>query len=412
VVPEKHLDLLAVGQESARDHLIDLLEEVRANKSAFKFIRGPYGAGKTFLCSWLRQYALDNEYVVSLINIGPDQPLSDLPLFFAGIINGLRTPEKRDSSALTDVLESWLLSIHRKTAQIEGLNPFDHSEKEKLMPLVEKGIESELASISNIEPCFSSALRAFYRARVLGDQTTASMATAWLSGSRSVPPKAMNEIGVRGYLESNQVFPRMRALLEIIGGSRFNGLLLMVDELELIRKFPHTRQREQALETLRLLIDETGKNGFPGCLLVFTGTDAFFDDDRAGLKSYEALDNRVAVPTGPNGMMSVRQPVICLEGLNKERLTSVVSKVRDIHGTAYGWHSRDYVPDEFLGKLVREWTSFGDESVTRKPRPVLRELIHLLDLCEENPGVDLNEFFAAPMGSGTAAKEISDILEE
>ena len=120
----------------------------------------------------------------------------------------------------------------------------------------------------------------------------------------------------------------------------------------------------------------------------------------------------MAVPTGPNGMMSVRQPVICLEGLNKERLTSVVNKVRDIHGTAYSWHSRDYVPDEFLGKLVREWTSFGDESVTRKPRPVLRELIHLLDLCEENPGVDLNEFFAAPMGSSTAAKEISDILEE
>jgi hypothetical protein len=89
-----------VGQESARDHLIDLLEEIRANKSAFKFIRGPYGAGKTFLCSWLRQYALDNEYVVSLINIGPDQPLSDLPLFFTGIINGLRTPEKRDSSAI------------------------------------------------------------------------------------------------------------------------------------------------------------------------------------------------------------------------------------------------------------------------------------------------------------------------
>jgi hypothetical protein len=313
---------------------------------------------------------------------------------------------------LTDVFESWLLALHRKTAQIEGLKPFEHSEKEKLIPLVEKRIESELASISNIEPCFSSALRAFYRARVSGDQTTASMATAWLSGSRSVPPKAMNEIGVRGYLEANQVFPRMRALLEILGGSRFNGLLLMVDELELIRKFPHTRQREQALETLRLLIDETGKNGFPGCLLVFTGTDTFFDDDRAGLKSYEALDNRVAVPTGLNGMMSVRQPVICLEGLNKERLTSVVSKVRDIHGNAYGWHSGDYVPDEFLGKLVREWTSFGDESVTRKPRPVLREFIHLLDLCEENPGVDLNEFFAAPMGSSTAAKEISDILEE
>ena len=162
----------------------------------------------------------------------------------------------------------------------------------------------------------------------------------------------------------------------------------MVDELELIRRFPHTRQREQALETLRLLIDETGKNGLPGCLLIFTGTDTFFEDDRAGLKSYEALDNRVALPGGLHGMISMKQPVISLEKLNQERLIAAAEKIRDIHGVAYDWKSRDYIPDDFLIKLVQGWTTFGDGSVTRKPRPFLRELIHILDLCEENPGIE------------------------
>lgn len=412
VVPEKHLDLLMVGQENAREHLVDLLTEINTGKSAFKFIRGPYGAGKTFLCSWLRQYALDNEYVVSLVNIGPDQPLSDLPVFFSGIVNGLRTPEKRDSSALTDVLESWLLTIHRKTAQIEGLNAFDSSARDRLRQLVEERIESELAAIANIESCFSPALRTFYRAKLMGDRATSSSAVAWLSGSRSMPSKALTEIGVRGYLEANQVFRRMRALLKIIAGSRFKGLLLMVDELELIRKFPHARQREQALETLRLLIDETGKNEFPGCLLVFTGTDTFFEDDRAGLKSYEALYDRVSVPDGLNGMVSVRQPVIGLEGLNHERLNLVAKKIRDIHGIAYDWNVNQYVPDDFLLRQVKEWTAFGNGSITRKPRPVLRELIHILDICEENPGVDLNEFFGIPMDHGAESKAIEDILSE
>jgi hypothetical protein len=412
VVPENHLDLLAVGQENARDHLVDLLEEIQTGKSAFKFIRGLYGAGKTFLCSWLRQYALDNEYAVSLINIGPDQPLSDLPVFFSGIINGLRTPEKRDSCALADVLESWLLSVHQKTARIEGLKAFDHSTREKLMPLVEERIESELAAISTIDPCFPPALRAFYHARLSGDQVIASNTVAWLSGSHSIPTKVLNEIGVRGYLEANQVFSRMRALQEIIGGSRFKGLLLMVDELELIRKFPHTRQREQALETLRLLIDETGKNAFPGCLLIFTGTDRFFDDERAGLKSYKALDNRVSIPDGFNGMVSIKQPVIFLESLNRERLLSVVGKVRDIHGTAYGWKSREVVPDDFLEKLVQEWTGFGDENLSKLPRPILRKLINILDLCEENPGINLDGFFGIPLDMGTVAKELGDILTE
>lgn len=410
VVPANHLDLLAVGQENARGHLVDLLKEIYPNKSAFKFIRGQYGEGKTFLCSWLRQYALDNEYVVSFISIGPDQPLSDLPIFFSGIVNGLRTPEKRDSCALADVLESWLLTIHRKTAQIEGLKAFDTSSKEILMPLVEARIESELASISNIDSCFPPALRAFYHARLTSDQTMASNAIAWLSGSRSIPARILNEMGIRGYLEPNQVFARIRALLEIIGGSRFKGLLLMVDELEVIRKFPHARQREQAFETLRMLIDETGKNGFPGCLLIFTGTDTFFDDDRTGLKSYEALDHRVAVPDVPSGKISVKQPVIRLEGLNQERLFAVISKVRDIHGTAYGWNSREYISGDFLKKITEEWTAFGDGSITRKPRPILRELINILDVCEENPGVDLNEFFKLSMDNGRMAKEIGDIL--
>ncbi len=391
VVPENNLDRLMVGQEIALEHLKDLLVEISHLKSAFKFIRGPYGSGKSFLCSWLRQYALDHEYVVSLINISADQPLSDLPLFYSGILNGIRTVEKRDSSALTDVLESWLLAIHKKTAKLEGLNPFDKASKRDLIPLVKAKIESELADIGNIEPCYPVAVNAFYGARMSGDHATASSVIAWLSGSRSISTKVLNDIGIRGYLEANQVFPRIRALLKLISESRFNGFLCMVDELELIRKFPHTRQREQALETLRLLIDETGKNDLPGCLLIFTGTDTFFDDERAGLRSYEALHNRVAQPISLGGKVSVRQPVIRLEGLNRERLMSVVKKVRDIHGMAYDWDSREKISDNFLEKLILEWTSFENESVSRRPRPVLREFIHILDLCEENPGVSQDD---------------------
>ena len=148
-------------------------------------------------------------------------------------------------------------------------------------------------------------------------------------------------------------------------------------------------------------------------MLIFTGTDTFFEDDRAGLKSYEALDNRVSIPINtPNGMVSMRQPVIRLEGLNHERLVSVALKVRDIHSDAYELDLRKYVSDEFIEKFVRELTSFGDENVTRKPRPVLRKLIHILDLCEENPGINLDELLGARRNRGDIARDIVDILNE
>jgi hypothetical protein len=122
VVPRNNLGLLMVGQQTARKHLSELLLEVNANKSHFKFIRGQYGSGKTFLCSWLKEFAIQHEFAVSFLNISHDQPLSDLPIFFSGMINGLRTPEKTDSCALVDVLESWLLNIHNRTATIEGID--------------------------------------------------------------------------------------------------------------------------------------------------------------------------------------------------------------------------------------------------------------------------------------------------
>lgn len=412
VVPDKNLDLLMIGQTKVRNHLKELLDEAKNNKSPFKFIRGPYGAGKTFLSSWLREFALENEFAVSTVNIGPDQPLSDLPVFYSSLINGLRIPEKRDSSALTDILESWLLTIHRKTAQIEGLSSSDFSAKSKLSETVEKSVESELAFLSDLAPGFTPALRAFYRAKVSGDQVLASTAISWLNGSRSLSSKMLSAIGVRGFLESNQVFPRIRALLQVIKESRYQGLLLLVDELELIRKFPHARQREQALEILRLLIDESGKNGFPSCLLIFTGTDTFFEDDRAGLKSYEALSERVSVPSGPEGLISVRQPVLTLQGLNQNKLLAVIGKVREIHGIAYDWNSQDRLPDEALEKLVQDWTAFGEGSVNRKPRPVIRELINILDLCEENPNISHNEIVQIDSQDNEMVSEITEILNQ
>lgn len=396
VVPKHNLALLMVGQQTARKHLSEILLEVNSHKSHFKFIRGQYGSGKTFLCSWLKEFALENEYAVSFMNISHDQPLSDLPVFFSGMVNGLRTPEKTDSSALVDILESWLLNIHNKTAKIEGIDASNPSYQKQLSEIVEKSIEVELANLNDIEPGFSQALRAFYEGKVNGNIELASNSVAWITGSRSLSSQALRDIGVKGYLEASSVFPRMRAVLEIICGARYKGLLLLVDELELIRKFPHARQREQALESLRLLIDEAGRNALPGCLIIFTGTDEFFEDERYGLKSYEALSERVMTPFTHQNFVSMRQPIISLESLDSERLANVIFKVRDLYSIAYSCEAKQFASDESINNLIAEWTLFGDESIERKPRPILREFIQMLDLCEENKGVNLSQFLKQP----------------
>lgn len=412
VVPERHLDLLVVGHEQIRGHLKGLLGEVAGERSEFKCVRGAYGSGKTFLCSWLREQAFESDFAVASVRIGPDQPLSDLPVFFAGLVDGLRTPEKRHACALADVLESWLLALHRRTARLEGVEPFARETCEQLGPVVEEQVGKELAKISEFDPGFGPAVSAFYRARLDGDPDTASAALGWLRGSQSLPARVLNRIGVRGHLESEQVFPRMRALLQIIAGGRLEGLLLLVDELELVRRFPHTRQRERAYETLRLLIDECGENRLPGCLVVCTGTDQLFEDRRYGLGSYQALEHRLVRPATADGTVSLRQPVIALETLDRDRLLDVAVRVRDIHARAYDWEAGGRVSRELLERMTGQWTAFGESGeVGRLPRPFLRAVVNLLDLCEERPDIPAEEYLEQPVDEARLAESVLEVFE-
>lgn len=412
VVPQRHLELLVVGQEQVRRHLQEQLDHVATGRSAFKFVRGPYGAGKSFLCAWLRDRALDVSYAVSTVRISADVTLADLTVFYAAAMEGLRTPEKRHASGFSDVLESWLLAMHRKAARLTGLSPMEARDRQRLAQTVHELIQEELSHLAALDPGLAPALGAFYDARLRGDEQTAMTARAWLRGERSLPASSLRPLGVRGTLEPEQVLHRLRAFLEIIAATRLRGLVLLVDELELLRRRPHKRERDEAYETLRALIDEVGQNRLPGCLLVFTGTDTFFDDRRHGLASYEALAHRIGAPQLTDLPTSMRQPVLQLEGLDERRLMEVAKRVRDIHAIAFAWPASERVPDEALGALVDKWVNFGGESLDRLPRPFLRQLVHILDLCEENLELAALECIADPQDDPEANEAILQFVSD
>jgi hypothetical protein len=197
----------------------------------------------------------------------------------------------------------------------------------------------------------------------------------------------------------------------VISSGHLRGLLLIVDELELVRRFPQARQRERAYETLRLLVDECGENRLPGCLLVCTGTDQLFEDERFGLASYRALANRVAEPQRVGGGVSIRQPVFTLRPLDRDRLLDVALRIRDLHARAYDWPAGERVGDSVLTQLVDQWTTFGDGRTARIPRPVLREVVHLLDLCEERPDLPAEDYLQGPADPVTEAESVLRLLD-
>lgn len=396
VVPEYGLEMLMVGQESARFHLKDQMEYIASGRSAFKFIRGGYGSGKSFISAWLRDQALSSGFVTSSVRVSAEITMADLAGFYVGLMDGLRTPEKRKASSFSDILESWLLVMQRNTEKAEGLAVSRIKDRPALIDAVSERIKHELSQLAAHDPGMAPALSALYKARIKGDEDEAMAARAWLRGDRSLPLAMLRRIGVRGWLESEQVFPRLRAILEIIMSTHLRGLVILIDELELVRRRPHKQTRDQAYETLRALIDEIGENRLPGCFMICTGTDAFFDDRRYGLASYEALLHRIQAPEFGDERRSMRQPVIQLEGLDRVRLVDVAKRTRGIHAAAYSWDAAGKISDEEIDFMVAKWTSFGGDCIDRLPRPFLRQLVHVLDLCEENPLVSARDCLGEP----------------
>jgi hypothetical protein len=396
VVPERHLERLAVGQEAPRAHLREQLDYVATGRSTFKFLRGAYGSGKSFTTAWLREWALSEGFAVSSVRVSAERSLDDLPSFYSGLLEGLRTPEKRGTSSFTDVLEAWFLALQRKTERIEGLVAANVQQRPALVTRLRERLENELESVASHDPALPPALRAFFEARVAGHHDLAMQAAAWIGGAASLSNQALRTIGVKGVLEADQVLARLHALLEMIRSTPLKGLVVLVDELELVRRRPHQRSRDQAYETLRALVDEAGENRLPGCLMVFTGTSEFFTDRRHGLASYEALAERIKAPDNLSAHQSMRQPVISLEGLDGVRLRDVARRTRALHGEAFGWPAESRVTDAEVDELVEKWVAFGGDSIDRLPRPFLRQLVHVLDLCEEHPELSARECFLDP----------------
>ena len=70
VVPERGLDTFAVGIERQRGELHRLLDMAKSGEGVFKFLRGGYGCGKTFLARLAALDAQENNFATSLMTPG------------------------------------------------------------------------------------------------------------------------------------------------------------------------------------------------------------------------------------------------------------------------------------------------------------------------------------------------------
>jgi len=373
-VPSQGTENIAVGIEDELSEIAEQLDKVQTAKSSFKFIIGDYGSGKTFFSTAVREMAYEKKFVVSSVVISQEASLHKFEELYRKIMDGIRIVDNRKIPAFSLILEEWLLNIEEKVIEIEGIDPDENREKFEIE--MGKRIDEELQVIGSIALSFAKAVKAFYRGKNSGDNVLSQGAVAWLKGE-NVRPELKKQLGITGTVTRTNSFEFFRALLQMIKSAGYQGLVVILDEVETVQKYRTADMRNAAYENLRFFIDESDKSNFPNCFFLYTGTNDLMESEK-GFKALEPLYQRIKVEKN-NTFKNLRQPVMFLDGFNKEKLKEVASKVRKIHGEIYSWMPNEKVSDKFIDNLIIQMTNgFGGE-LNISPRGFLRTFVDVLD---------------------------------
>jgi len=382
-VPDRGLDQFAVGIDRPLTEISRQLDLAAAGEGAFKFLRGGYGCGKTFMSQYTILEALKRNFAVSFVVVSPnDTQFHKFDEVYHKIVSQLRT-NMAVSGALEDALDRWIGGIEDSIAAEAGDDAPDFDQR------VKTRFESDLVDLTRESTGneFINVLKAYFEAKQEGDYQTASSLVAWITGSKNIAAKAKNKAGIKGEISSSSALLYLKGILSIIKKAGYKGLVVVIDELETILR-TRTDVRGKSLNGLRQIIDAS--KDFPGLLWVFTGTPEFFDS-RKGVAGLEPLHERIRFETS-GGFVSSKQPQLELKPFDKERLKQVAFKLREFYPAKQPERLFRLVDDEFVARLTDMVTSGLRGDVGVIPRQFLKQLVTVFDLVEEHDGSDGTEY--------------------
>lgn len=397
-VPSSGLDLLAVGLERFIPALDADLDTVTAGGSAFKAIRGEYGAGKTFVTRFLAERASRRGMATAEVQISETEtPLHKLETVYRRVGESLRTATF-PPSALRPLLDSWLYTLEADAAALDpGLVAGSAALDSAVMAL----LEQRLAAVSTRTPAFAQALRAYRTAVVAGDLPTSDALAGWLGGQPHVAGSAKRAAGIRGELDHFGAMGFLQGLLTVLRDAGHPGLLLVLDEVETLQRV-RGDVRDKALNALRQLVDEVDSGRFPGLFLLITGTPAFYDGP-SGVPRLPPLSQRLATDFATEARFDNPRAVqLRLPGFNLPALVELGSKVRNLYAGGASDASRilRVVDDNYVSELATAVTGSLGGRVGVAPRVFLKKLVSdVLDRVDQFEDFDPRRNYALTLNA-------------
>ena len=409
VVPRIGLPYIAVGRKNEIEALLHDVDIIREGGASFRFIVGRYGSGKSFLIQTIRNYVMDQGFLVADADLSPERRLQGTRgqglATYRELIGNLSTKTKPEGGALTLVLDRWISGLQTEALQETGLEPGDP----KLTKAVDGKIYQVTSAVNELVHGFEFArlLSLYYHSYVEGDDETKAKVVRWFRGEYALKREAKEELGVSILITDDDWYEYLKLFAVFFRLAGYAGLMIMIDELVNLYKIPNSITRQYNYEKLLTMYNDTlqGKARYLGILM--GATPQALEDKRRGIYSYEALRSRLAEGRFSRpGTRDLLAPVIRLEPLTPEEMLVLCEKLAAMHGDLYPC-GRKMETEELAGFIRMEYERIGaDQNIT--PREVIRDFIELLDLLYQNPDRSVRELMGSDAFTCTKSQAVSD----
>ena len=305
-VPESDqlLNQLSVGIQFLTDFYQEkyLDEFIKAGGSKIKFITGRKGSGKTHTLHLLQSLAKQRKYVTVSIS-AKTLWLHDFREFYLEV---LRQADIMD--LLNHCSEKIVHAMGFESKDIDpGLTFLDFLAQQGLADgITRREMRNQLKEMfldnPRMDNNFSLAC-SLLCGSLLGhpvlEETNKELLLAWMHGDKKIRMTLLRPLGLAPTrITKYNARNLLRSLAELVHLSGYAGLLVTVDNLEVLvdrsgmNPLHYTKmKREDTYESIRQLIDDI--DTFNHFMVVYAFSGELLDNENAGLKSYQALWMRI-----------------------------------------------------------------------------------------------------------------------
>jgi len=371
------------------------LDLVEAGGASLRILVGETGAGKTMLQQAMASRARARSFVTTSADLAPDRLLhgraGEGRALLRETVLAMHTAATGNALAVDAIVSRF--SNDCQAAASADQQPPRSVLRNKLGELHARPKGSEFAKV--IET---------YAVAPEGSSMAANC-RRWLCGDYSSVSEARDDLGIGSIVDDQDFWLMKTHWASFLRLSGRPGLVLLIDEAQVLCGLHNTNARMLNLEQLLLVFNDILQSRVHGIAVVIAATPAFVSQWN-GIAKHEGLSSCLAGSSPAQLTPQSDDVLVYLQDLTEEEMKDLLQRCRQLYGACRP-HS-PMLPEEGVEAFLQTCRNQIGEARWHNPRRVIQSFFALHDRLVANPSLEWPELLYPHGGEADAANLMFD----